>query len=211
MFTGLIQDVGVVLEAAGTAPLRLRVETALPAAQFTPGESIAIDGVCLTVVERARSSFAVEAAAETLARTTVGSLSRGRRVNLERAVALGDRLGGHLVLGHVDGPGRVTGARREGGGRWLEIEASPAVVPFLLEKGSIALDGVSLTVNGVAGSRFYVLLIPETLARTNLGDRQVGEAVNLEADVIGKYVARLLGMARPLGVDLSLLQRAGFA
>ncbi len=161
--------------------------------------------------ERSRAGFAVEAAAETLARTTIRGWGRGRRVNLERALAVGDRLGGHMVLGHVDDKGRVTASRAEGGGRWVEVEAPAAVVPFLLEKGSIAIDGVSLTINGVDGHRFHVLLIPETLARTNLGERQVGAAVNLEADVIGKYVARLLGAARSLGVDLALLERAGFA
>ncbi len=211
MFTGLVQDIGVVLEATGTSPLRLHIETKLPAAQFAVGESIAVDGVCLTVVERSRAGFAVEAAAETLARTTIRGWGRGRRVNLERALAVGDRLGGHMVLGHVDDKGRVTASRAEGGGRWVEVEAPAAVVPFLLEKGSIAIDGVSLTINGVDGHRFHVLLIPETLARTNLGERQVGAAVNLEADVIGKYVARLLGAARSLGVDLALLERAGFA
>jgi riboflavin synthase len=211
MFTGLIQDVGVVLEAAGSVPLRLRIQTALPAGQFAVGESIAVDGVCLTVVERSRTTFAVDAAGETLARTTLGGLSRGRRVNLERALAVGDRLGGHMVLGHVDGTGKVTGARSAGGGHWMEIEAPAASVPFLLEKGSIAVDGVSLTVNRVSGHRFHVLLIPETLTRTTLGERPVGAAVNLEVDVIGKYVARLLGAAKGLGVDLGLLERAGFA
>jgi riboflavin synthase len=201
----------VVLEAAGGLPLRLRIETALPAETFSKGESIAVDGTCLTVVDHARAGFSVEVAGETLARTNMGSLTRGQRVNLERAIALGDRLGGHMVLGHVDGTGKVTATRAEGGGRWMEIEAPASVVPFLLEKGSIAVDGVSLTVNGVARDRFHVLLIPETLARTHLGDRGVGAAVNLEADIIGKYVARLLGAARGLGVDLTLLQRAGFA
>jgi riboflavin synthase len=124
---------------------------------------------------------------------------------------LGDRLGGHLVLGHIDGPGRVCAVKAHGGGRWLEVEAPPSVAPFLLEKGSIAVDGVSLTVNAVAGTRFQVLLIPETLARTNLGALAVGAPVNLEADIIGKYVARLLGAEGRLGVDRALLERAGFA
>lgn len=209
MFTGLIQDVGVIRELRRGEPLRLSIETALRG--LTLGESVAINGTCLTVVASSGGQFAVEATGETMSRTTVGALGSGARVNLERAVALGDRLGGHLVLGHVDGPGRVCAAKPQGGGRWLEVEAPPSVVPFLLEKGSIAVDGVSLTVNGVTDSRFQIVLIPETLARTTLGSLAIGDRVNLEADIIGKYVGRLLGAQERLGISRAQLEKAGFA
>ncbi len=209
MFTGLVQDVGSIREVRRGEPLRLSVETSLQG--LTPGESVAIDGTCLTVVATSGRQFSVEASAETTSRTTLGDLAVGTKVNLERAVALGDRLGGHLVLGHVDGNGQVSGVNARGGGRWLEVEAPPSVVPFLLEKGSIALNGVSLTVNAVEASRFQLLLIPETLARTTLGALVVGARVNLEADIIGKYVARLLGAEGRLGVSREQLEKAGFA
>jgi riboflavin synthase len=209
MFTGLIQDVGVVRDLRRGEPLRLSIETSLTG--LVLGESIAINGTCLTVVAISGGQFSLEATAETLSRTTLGELGNGAKVNLERAVALGDRLGGHLVLGHVDGPGRVCGVKPQGGGRWLEVEAPPTVVPFLLEKGSIALNGVSLTVNGVKDSRFQVVLIPETLSRTTLGALGVGDRVNLEADIIGKYVGRLLGAEERLGISRAQLEKAGFA
>ncbi len=215
MFTGLIQDVGTVRHVSGASPAgpkTLEIACALPAASFTLGESIALNGVCLTVVKTGEGFFAVEAGAETLAITTVGRWTAGKRVHLERALALGDRLGGHLVLGHVDGVGRVTESRAEHGGWGLEIEAPPEVEPFLLPKGSVAIDGVSLTVNRVARDHFSVFLIPETLKRTTLPDLTRGAEVNLEADILGKYVARLLGRTHELpGVTIKALQAAGFA
>ena len=212
MFTGLIQDVGTVRRLSGASPKLVEVACALPTASFTIGESIALNGVCLTVVKSGEGDFAVEAGAETLAKTTVGRWTVGKRVHLERALALGDRLGGHLVLGHVDGVGRVTESRAEQGGWLLEIEAPPEVGPFLLPKGSVAVDGVSLTVNRVAGDRFSLFLIPETLKRTTLPQLRAGGEVNLEADILGKYVARLLGQTQKLpGVTLEALQAAGFA
>lgn len=209
MFTGLIQDVGVVREVRRGEPLRLFVETGFQGLAL--GESVATNGVCLTVVAASGGRFTVEASGETLAKTTLGGWSPGTKVNLERAVAMGDRLGGHLVLGHVDGPGQVCAMRPQGGGLWVEVEAPPTVVPFLLEKGSIAVDGVSLTINAIAGPRFQLQLIPETLARTTLGALASGTRVNLEADIIGKYVARLLGAEGRLGVSRELLESAGFA
>ncbi|MHB1844107.1 MAG: riboflavin synthase [Deltaproteobacteria bacterium] len=211
MFTGLIQDVGTVVAARGSAPLRLTVETALRAEEFALGESVALDGVCLTVIERGPGQFSVEASKETLERSTLSKTSVGQQVHLERALAVGERLGGHLVLGHVDGVGQVVSARDEASGRFVEIEAPPAVSPYLLEKGSIAVDGVSLTINGFSEARFSLFLIPETLRRTRLSARGVGARVNLEADVIGKYVSRLLGARSVAQVDEALLRRAGFA
>jgi riboflavin synthase len=193
VFTGLVQDVGRVVAVAGEQVRKLTVSTALPVSTFAVGESIAIDGVCLTVVDRQPSSFAVEAGAETLARTTVKDLAVGDPVHLERALALGDRLGGHLVLGHVDDVGHVSLSQAQKGGHALEVTVPTALLPFILEKGSITVDGVSLTVNSVRGDRIALFLIPETLRRTTLGGLEVGAAVNLETDILGKYVARLLG------------------
>lgn len=210
MFTGLIQDVGSVLSVQSGAMTRLTLATALPADRFELGESIACDGACLTVVARAAGRFEVEAAPETLRRTTLGQWAPGRKVNLERALAMGDRLGGHMVLGHVDAVGSVVERRTEGGSLVMGFTLPKELAGFFIEKGSVAIDGISLTVNRLTADRFYVQLIPETQARTTLASRAVGEQVNLEADVIGKYVARLLSLGGRTGVDEELLRRSGF-
>ncbi len=193
MFTGLVQDLGEVIEASGEEVRRLSIATKLPVGEFAEGESIAVDGVCLTVVARGSGTFGVEAGSETLACTTVRSLRPGDRVHLERAMAMGERLGGHLVLGHVDAVAKVAVTRSEPGGHYLEVAAPSSLLPLILDKGSIAIDGVSLTVNVIRGDRLSVLLIPETLRRTKLAALPQGAAVNLETDILGKYVARLLG------------------
>ncbi len=211
MFTGLIQDLGAVRAVAGASPRRLTIATALPAETFALGESVACSGVCLTVVERGPGGFAVEAGSETLAKTTVGAWQTGRPVNLERALALGDRLGGHLVLGHVDGVGQVCTSRAEQGSWLIEITAPPEVEPFLSPTGSGTLAGGSLTVNAGRGAVLSVSLIPETLRRTTLGQLAPGGAVNLEGDILGKYVARLLSRSLPAsGVTVETLRAAGF-
>jgi riboflavin synthase len=214
MFTGLVQDVGTVASISRGGMTRIAVATAMPAEEFALGESIALDGICLTVLSRSHGRFEVEASPETLRRTTLGSWAVGTRVNLERALRLADRLGGHLVLGHVDAVAKIQGKRPEGGALVMEFELPEALAPFFIEKGSVAIDGTSLTVNTIERGRFTVSLIPETQARTTLAARLPGTSVNLEADVIGKYVARLLGKAAPGtagGVDLELLRRSGFA
>ncbi len=212
MFTGLIQDVGAVLTVQRGAMTRLTLGTSLPAETFAIGESVACDGACLTVVARAKGRFEVEAAPETLNRTTIGEWAPGRKVNLERALALGDRLGGHMVLGHVDAVGSVVERRAEGGSLVMGFTLPRELAGFFIEKGSVAIDGTSLTVNRLTAGEFFVQLIPETQARTTLAGRAVGERVNLEADVIGKYVARLLSLGGPAsGVDEALLKRSGFA
>ncbi|MGI5863363.1 MAG: riboflavin synthase [Myxococcales bacterium] len=211
MFTGLVQDVGTVESLARGAMARISLRTALPAEELELGESIACNGACLTVVARRAGGFEVEASDETLRRTTIGSWAAGTRVNLERAMRLSDRLGGHLVLGHVDAVSRVVSRRQEGGALVLGFWLPPELAPLFIEKGSVAVDGTSLTVNAVSSDRFEVALIPETQRRTALGDKRVGEAVNLETDVIGKYVARLLGRQAFAGrVDEELLRRCGF-
>jgi len=215
MFTGLVQDVGTVERVLPGPMTTLWIRTALGAGEFAPGESIAVSGACLTVVERTADQFRVDAAPETLRRTTLGELRSGSRVNLERALRLSDRLGGHLVLGHVDGVLPLLARGHEGGSLLLEVGLIPELAPLFIEKGSVALDGVSLTVNSVGEDRFGVQLIPETQARTTLADRAVGERYNVEADVIGKYVARLHAAHAPRaassgGLTVDMLRAAGF-
>jgi riboflavin synthase len=210
MFTGLVQDVGTVERVTPGPTTDVWIRTALGAADFALGESIAIDGACLTVVERAGDRFRVQAGPETLRRTTLGALEPGSRVHLERALRLSDRLGGHLVLGHVDGVAEVRSRRVDGGAVVLEIALPAELALFFIEKGSVTVDGVSLTVNTLGPDQFSVALIPETQARTTLGARAPGTRVNLEADVIGKYVARLHGASASGGVPGDVLRAAGF-
>jgi len=188
------------------------IRTALGASRFELGESIAVDGACLTVVERQGEVFKVQAAPETLRRTTLGTLAPGARVNLERAMRLGDRLGGHLMQGHVDAVTEVLVTRPEGGSWVMAFHLPQSLSPFFIEKGSVAVDGVSLTVNEVLADRFLVQLIPETQSRTTLARKGVGAHVNIEADLIGKYVARLYGQRQAPGQGLSeaTLRLAGF-
>ncbi|RMG92906.1 MAG: riboflavin synthase [Candidatus Dadabacteria bacterium] len=212
MFTGIVQDVGTVREIS-TVPggKRLRIATGLDTADFELGESVAVDGVCLTVTEIAPGRFSADASPETLGRSTLSALRPGRRVNLERALRLTDRLGGHLVLGHVDATGRVLGIRTEGAFRVVRFEAPPEVARYLVEKGSVAVDGVSLTVYEVSAGQFSVAVIPHTWDATALADRAPGDPVNLEADILAKYVERLLGgRTADGGVTWDLLARSGF-
>ena len=210
MFTGLIEDIGTVRSIQGGATTRLVIESALAAQEITLGESIAIDGCCLTVVEHRDQTLAFDASAETLRRTTLGSYAPGDRVNLERAMALGERLGGHLVLGHVDATAAVTRTWSEGGTLWIEVGLPAELAAFFIEKGSVGLDGVSLTVNTLSEQSFAVTLIPETLARTTLSHKRVGSRVNLEADLIGKYVARMMAVRPGARLSAEVIERAGF-
>jgi riboflavin synthase len=215
MFTGLVQDIGTVESAARGPMTRLAFRTGLPAEGFSHGESIAIDGACLTVVATGRGVFEVEASPETLRCTTLSRAERGTRVNLERALRMGDALGGHLVLGHVDARAPIVDRWPEAGSLVLGVELPAALEGFFIEKGSVCVDGVSLTVNRLGDKAFFVQLIPATRAKTTLGDKRVGDLVNLEADVLGKYVARLLakGHRETPGTGLSLdkLREAGLA
>jgi riboflavin synthase len=212
MFTGLVEGVGDIIEARRVAEgLRLAVAPPFPAAGLTLGESVAVSGACLTVVKVEGRTFLVDVSPETLARSTLAMKKVGARVNLERALRLGDRLGGHLVTGHVDGLG-VLRERRAGPEHLaLTFELPPSLAPLVIEKGSIAVDGVSLTVNAVSGHTFTVNIIPFTAKDTTLADLKAGDQVNLETDIIGKYVARLLGPhAAKTGLTEELLARHGF-
>jgi riboflavin synthase len=197
MFTGIITDVGRVRRLRRSpgegGGLELTITTAYDIPDIALGASIACSGPCLTVVAVEPGAFSVEASAETLACSTMGEWAEGTAVNLERALRVGDELGGHIVSGHVDGVARLIERRPEGESVRFVIAAPAALMPYIAPKGSIALDGVSLTVNGVASDQFGVNLIPYTLAHTSLGDARPGQCFNLEIDPIARYVARLLG------------------
>jgi riboflavin synthase len=191
MFTGIVEALGRVGRVETGRPGSRRLSVAVPDEpgwRLAPGESVAVSGVCLTVVDVGPGWLGFDLADETLRVTTLGSLGAGDAVNLERPLRLDGRLGGHLVLGHVDGVGEVTAVRPDGAGARLDVAAPGPLRPLLIPKGSVAIDGVSLTVAGLAADAFGVALIPHTLAATTLGRRRPGDRVNLEMDVIGKYV-----------------------
>jgi len=213
MFTGLISDTAAVERVTprqGGARLTLRPRT-MDVDALTLGESIACSGCCLTVAERGGGLVSFDAVPETIARTTLGGWRPGALVNLERALAVGDRLGGHLVAGHVDAVGEVVARIPEGQGVRLTVSLPAALAPLVAEKGSVAVDGVSLTVARALRDRFELALIPETLARTTLGTAVPGTRVNLEADVIARHVARLVELgAVPGGLEAGALARWGY-
>jgi riboflavin synthase len=197
VFTGIVEGIGKVesLRVGAGDVRRLTVKTALEVGKLPVGASIAVNGACLTIVARRAgrpSTFQADVGPETLACTTLGNLGPGMRVHLEPALRLGDSLGGHMVSGHVDGTGRVESARKQAGTFALRVTAPDDVAPYLFKKGSIAIDGVSLTVNKVEGASFEALMIPHTLEVTLLGELRAGSRVNLEADMIAKQVARFV-------------------
>lgn len=192
MFTGLIADLGSVAAVDQNGDgATLRIESGL-ASELSEGDSIAVNGVCLTATDVGEDGFRAQAIAETLRRSSLGRLHAGDRVNLELALRAGDRLGGHIVQGHVDGTGAVGAVREQGFSRVLEIDVDPALERYLVEKGSVAVDGVSLTVSALHERGFSVALIPETLQRTSLGALGEGAIVNVEVDVLAKHVERLM-------------------
>ena len=208
MFTGLVQSLGTIERISAGAITDLWVASTFEPADFVMGESISCDGVCLTVVEFQEQRFRVQAAPETLRRSTLGSWGPGTRVNLEKALRAGERLGGHLVQGHVDGVATVLETRPDGATWVMRFSLPSSLAAFFVEKGSVCIDGVSLTVTTVESDSFGVMLIPETLHRTSLGAKRVGAKVNLEADIIGKYVARMVGLRG--GLTEAQLKAAGF-
>ena len=193
MFTGIITDVGYVRRLRRGELLDLTIATVFDTSAIPLGASIACSGACLTVVAVESAAFTVQASVETLTRTTLGEWEEGTPVNLEKPLRLGDELGGHLVLGHVDGVALMVERRPEAESVRFVFEAPEELTPFIAPKGSVALDGVSLTINEVAQNRFGVNIIPHTLACTNFGALQAGQRMNLEIDLIARYVARLLG------------------
>ena len=192
MFTGIVTDIGRIVETRVTGDLRARIATKYDVAGIDIGASIACDGVCLTVVALGPEGwFDVEISGETVSKTNLGGWVSGKRVNLERALKVGDELGGHIVSGHVDGLAEVVEVRPEGGSVRVTFRAPEALARFIAPKGSVALNGTSLTVNEVAGSEFGVNFIPHTQSATTWGEVSVGDKVNLEVDTMARYVARL--------------------
>ena len=191
MFTGIVTDVGRVLAVERPGDLRARIGTAYDTGRIDIGASIACEGVCLTVVALGDNWFDVQVSAETVSKTNLGGWAPGKRINLERALKVGDELGGHIVSGHVDGLATVTGLRAEGESLRVTFRAPDALAGFIAPKGSVCLNGTSLTVNEVEGATFGVNLIPHTQAVTTWDEVAVGDAVNLEIDTLARYVARL--------------------
>jgi riboflavin synthase len=212
MFTGIVEELGevkVLRRDAGAARLTISASTVLDGTVL--GDSICVNGVCLTVVALGKSEFSADVAVETLKVTNLGDLKNGAKVNLERALQLSSRIGGHLVSGHVDAVGRIRNKREEGNGWRIFFDAPEAVLRYVIKKGSIAIDGISLTVADVDKTGFSIAMIPHTAGLTTLGYKTAGDSVNLEADIIGKYVERLLSGRVEGGVSMELLQKNGFA
>jgi riboflavin synthase len=209
MFTGIIEEVGAVVRRSGS-DLAILCEKVLD--DVSIGDSIAIDGACMTVVAFTGDSFVVQVSQESYARTTLGQLKPGDAVNLERAMAAGDRFGGHFVLGHVDGVGRVEAVKNQGDFSLWTFQAPPEVAAYLVPKGSVTIDGISLTVVDPNNGSFGVAVIPETLRKTKLQSKSPGDAVNLEADVLGKHILHYMkGAGNSAGsVTKEFLNRHGF-
>ncbi len=215
MFTGIVEDIGTLEKTTQMGfGARLAIRTGLPLNEVRLGDSIAVCGACLTVVAVSPPTFTAEISRETASRSTLGSLRPGDQVHLERALPIGGRLDGHLVLGHVDGVGTLRQRRPHPESTYLEFSAPPDVMRYLVEKGSVAVHGVSLTVNGLGSDWFSVTVVPFTARKTLLEALPIGAPVNLEADILGKYVERLLpGSTRPSsnsGLTMDVLARSGF-
>lgn len=210
MFTGIIEEVGAIAKRGG-AELTIMANTVLE--DVSLGDSIAIDGACMTVVSFSDDSFVVQVSPESFDKTTLGNLKAGDAVNLERAMALGDRFGGHLVQGHVDGVGRVESVTKQGEFSLWKFWAPPEVAPYLIPKGSVTIDGISLTVVDPTGETFGVAVIPTTLQETKLQSKQAGDTVNMEADSFGKHIYHYLmqGAGQSAGITREYLNKHGFA
>lgn len=215
MFTGIVEEQGcVVTLTRGVEGARLTIEASAPMTDLSVGQSIAVNGVCLTVIQSTKTTFTTDLSSETLERTNLGDLKLQERVNLERPLKVGDPLGGHFVTGHVDGVGRITRLESAGDSAWMWISFPPPLAIYVASKGSIAVDGVSLTLVEVSWEDFSVCLIPHTLAITTLGWKKAGSLVNLEVDLLSRYIERLLAEQStqhrsPLSREL--LQEQGFA
>jgi riboflavin synthase len=213
MFTGLIEDIGEIKRISRDGNgLKLDVKTGIPSAELLQGDSIAIDGVCLTVTDFIKNCFTVNVSPESVNRTILGTKKEGGKVNLERALKLSDRLGGHLVTGHIDGTATVTAITYQGEFTKFDFTAPENILKYIIEKGSVAIDGISLTVNQCAAKSFNVMIIPHTFSNTTLAFRKTGNRVNIENDIIGKYVEKFLLKYdnRYSGITKELLEKLNF-
>lgn len=206
MFTGLIEAIGRIERVDVTGPGCVVEFSSVLAATLTAGDSVAVSGVCLTVTDAGSDRFRADLSRETRAATSLGAAVAGRLVNLERPLRADARVGGHFVLGHVDATGRIAEFRDDAGGYWMTIEAPAALDPYFIPKGSVAVDGISLTIASVTPGRLGLQIIPHTFAHTSLAEAGVGDLVNLEADVLGKYVVRLLESRLREGVMADLVK-----
>lgn len=211
MFTGIIEEKGMISRIERTArKARLTIRAKNILSDVHLGDSIAVNGICLTVIRYEETTFTVDVMEETWRRTALGNLQPGKTVNLERAMAANGRFGGHLVSGHIDGVGVIREIRQEGNGVWYRISAEKNILDIIVEKGSIAIDGISLTVAKVSPQDFSVSVIPHTLAQTTLQERKTGESVNLENDMIGKYLWKFCQTEQQRGISGEFLARHGF-
>ena len=212
MFTGIVEEVGTVVgvqRGGNKSCIRIKAQKVLEDIRL--GDSIAVNGVCLTVTDFDSASFQADVMNETLSRSSLGSLRSGSPVDLERAMAAGGRFGGHIVSGHIDGTGTVTDIKNDGIAVWYTVSAKPEIMRYIVEKGSVAIDGISLTVAKVTDSSFSVSIIPHTAAQTVLGTKKTGDTVNLENDIIAKYVEKLIKPDSTAGgVSMELLAKNGF-
>jgi len=218
MFTGIVEEIGEIKSIKrGVHSESLTIKGAKVLEGSAVGDSIAVNGICLTATSISGDTFTADVMAETMRKTSLGSLSVGSHVNLERAMLAGGRFGGHIVSGHIDGVGTITNLKREENAVWVTIETTPKILRYIIEKGSIAIDGISLTVAYVDSKCFKVSIIPHTASETTLLSKKPGDLVNLENDVIGKYVEKLLGGAsaeaaeeEKTTIDTSFLAKHGF-
>ncbi|MDD2484178.1 MAG: riboflavin synthase [Eubacteriales bacterium] len=216
MFTGIIEEIGMIAQIQKKADsARLSIKGATIFEDMKLGDSIAVNGVCLTVTNFGGNLFSADVMNETLKRSNLGDLNAGRKVNLERAMRADGRFGGHIVSGHIDGIGHIIEKKNDGNAIWITIGAEESLLKYIVEKGSIAIDGISLTVATITTRSFSVSVIPHTGSMTTLTDKNVGESVNLENDIVGKYIERFLSFkekdtGRSSGISLEFLAQAGF-
>lgn len=211
MFTGLIENIGTVAKMARRGEgIFITINFSSEFDGLKIGDSISVDGVCLTITHLQNQSFSAEASAETVVRTTLGNKRPQQKVNLERALRLSDRLGGHLVTGHVDEVAKITVITPQGSSQKIVFQVTEKCIRYLVEKGSVTVDGISLTVNEVKSDRFSVNIIPHTASHTTLGSKKVGDEVNIETDILGKYVEKLITKGPGKKVDVALLAEHGF-
>ena len=215
LFTGIVEELGTVKQVvSGSAWGQIEIAGQKVLEGTKLGDSIAVNGVCLTVTNLRSDSFTADVMAETMRRSNLGSLKKGDQVNLERAMAAAGRFGGHIVSGHIDGTGTITALRKDDNAVWYTVQAAPSLLRYIVEKGSITIDGISLTVASVEPDRFSVSIIPHTAAVTILGQKRAGDIVNLETDIIGKYVEKLLQpraeQPKSSGISLEFLINNGF-